>query len=316
MVTYPPTQDVVMPSLRAHLAMQIFGAQKQALLRHPDNTRIMRRLFEGGTRLVIPPRGLKVHETRLNGVRCDTLVNHKADHRPGTHLFYIHGGGFVVGSARSHRAWAGRLGQRARARTLWLPDYRLAPEHPFPAAIDDIISAWQGLCERHPHDRIVVAGDSAGGNLSVALCIAARDRGLPLPAAVYLQSPWLDLTLSSYSHDRQDRRDPFLGTFFLERDFARHYAGQTPRKQPLLSPLHADLHDLPPFLVQVGTREVLLDDSRHFVQRVRLAGGQASLDVWRGLWHAWPQVPLIPESRQALARAGDWLALTAIPREP
>jgi acetyl esterase/lipase len=253
-----------------------------------------------------------VDDILLRGVRCDRLHNRRKDRRDGSHLFYIHGGGFVVGSARSHRAWAGRLGQRARAGTVWLPDYRLAPEHPFPAALDDVLQAWQGLCERHPGDRIVLAGDSAGGNLCVSLCIAARDRGLPLPAAVYLQSPWLDLTLSSHSHDRQDHRDPFLGTFFLERDFARHYAGQTPRKHPLLSPLHADLHDLPPFLVQVGTREVLLDDSRHFVQRLNAAGGRATLDVWRGLWHAWPQVPLVPESRQAMAKAGDWLALPAM----
>jgi monoterpene epsilon-lactone hydrolase len=298
-----------MPSLRAHLAMQVFGAQKRALLAHPDNTRIMRRLFEGGTRLVPPPSRLDVMDARLNSVRTDRLVNRRIDRKKGTHLFYIHGGGFVVGSPRSHRAWAGRLGQRAGVESIWLPDYRLAPEHRFPAALDDVLSAWEALCGQYPDDRKVLAGDSAGGNLSVALCVAARDRGLPLPSAVYLQSPWLDLTLSSHSHDRQDGRDPFLGTFFLERDFARHYAHGTHRKHPLLSPLHAELHDLPPCLVQVGTREVLLDDSRHFVQKVREAGGQATLDVWRGLWHAWPQVPLVPESRQAMAQAGDWLAL-------
>jgi epsilon-lactone hydrolase len=127
-------------------------------------------------------------------------------------------------------------------------------------------------------------------------------------ARVYLQSLWLDLTQSSLSHARNDRRDPFLGTRFRERDFARHYARQTPRTHPLLSPLFAHLHGLPPMFVHVGTREVLHDDSRTLVQRVRDAGGIAHLEVGHGLWHVWPQVPFVPESRVARRQISDWLA--------
>jgi epsilon-lactone hydrolase len=270
-------------------------------------TQVMRQLFERGTRLAPSPRQLDVQQESIGSVQVDILQNQRDDRIGDRVLFYIHGGGFVIGSPRSYRGFAGSLGQLAGASQVWLPDYRLAPEARFPAALDDVLAVWEQLHMRHPDADILLAGDSAGGNLSLALCVAARDRGLPLPRRVYLQSPWLDLTLSSRSHERQDSRDPFLGTWFLERDFARHYAGATPRNHPLMSPLYADLEGLPPFLVQVGSREVLLDDSRHFVTRARAAGVDVTLEVWRGLWHAWPQVPFVPESLAARRQAGEWL---------
>ncbi|MFP5382817.1 MAG: alpha/beta hydrolase [Gammaproteobacteria bacterium] len=296
-----------MPSFQAHFAMTLFRLQKSLLLLHPDNTQFMRRLFEGGTRLAPSPPLLDVQQETMGSVQVEILENQRDDRIGGRVLFYIHGGGFVIGSPRSYRSFAGSLGQRAGAAQVWLPDYRRAPEAPFPAALDDVLAVWEQLHARHPDAEIVLGGDSAGGNLSVALCVAARDRGLPLPRRVYLQSPWLDLTLSSRSHARRDSLDPFLGTRFLERDFARHYASTTPRDHPLMSPLYADLRGLPPFLIQVGSREVLLDDSRHFVTRARAAGVDVTLEVWRGLWHAWPQVPFVPESLAARRKAGDWL---------
>ena len=296
-----------MPSFQAHVAMRIFRLQKSLLLLHRNNTQFMRRLFERGATLAPSPRDCEVQKEAMGSVPVEILQNQRSDRVGGRILFYIHGGGFVIGSPRSYRSFAGSLAQRAGAAQVWLPDYRRAPEARFPAALDDVLAVWEQLHMRQPDAEILLAGDSAGGNLSLALCVTARDRGLPLPRRVYLQSPWLDLTLSSRSHARQDSRDPFLGTWFLERDFARHYAGTTPRDHPLMSPLYADLRGLPPFLVQVGSREVLLDDSRQFVARARDAGVDATLDVWRGLWHAWPQVPFVPESMAARRQAAEWL---------
>jgi acetyl esterase/lipase len=297
-----------MTSIRANLTMLFFLAQKHFLLRRRDNTRLMRRVTEFAGRRIRLPANIRIERSDLHGIGAERLINaHATAHRQRT-LIYIHGGGYVIGSPATHRAFAARLGQRAGAGEIWLPDYRLAPEHPFPAALDDVLKFWHSITVQHPQREFILAGESAGAGLCVSLCVAMRERQQRLPARMYLLSPWLDLSLKSRTHFSQDRRDPFLGREFLEQNFARFYAADTPRDHPLLSPLFSDLQGLPPTLVHVGSREVLLDDSRAFATKAQQQGAAVTLEVHTGLWHAWPVFQTAPECIAAIRRAGEWLA--------
>ena len=295
-----------MISVRAQMTMLFFSLQKKILLSRRDNTRLMRRVSEFAGRRIPLPSNIRIK--RAHTIEAEQLINTHRSAQPQRTLVYIHGGGYVIGSAATHRAFAARLGQRANASEIWLPQYRLAPEHPFPAAFDDIVNFWNELTTRNPVREYTLAGESAGGGLCVALAIAARDRSLKLPSRIYLLSPWLDLTLKSRTQVSQDRRDPFLGRDFLEQHFARHYAADTPRNHPFLSPLFADLRGLSPILIHVGSREVLLDDSREFAKKARLQSVAVTLQVHTGLWHAWPVFQTAPECIAAIRRAGEWLA--------
>lgn len=296
-----------MSSYQSYIAMLLFKQQKRILLTHKNNTRLMRRIFETGTQLAPLPRFFETKEVQFNQVPVMQIDNLRKDKKGKRVLFYIHGGGFVIGTSKSYKGYVASLCQFAQAAHAFIPDYRLAPESKFPAAIDDVFAVWKVICQQYQDYEIVLGGDSAGGNLALALCIRARDANLPLPERVYLLSPWLDLTLSSMSHKKQDHRDPFLGTYFLERDFAQRYVAHQNRLNPLISPIFADFKGLPPFYVQVGSREVLLDDSREFARKAKTVGVDVDLDVWQGMWHAWTMVPFVPESRQALKKAGHWL---------
>jgi phosphinothricin tripeptide acetyl hydrolase len=182
-----------------------------------------------------------------------------------------------------------------------LPDYRLAPEHPFPAAVDDAVAAYRWLLDRgQTPERMVLAGDSAGGGLTVATLLALRDRGLPLPAAGVCISPWVDLTLSGASYDAKAATDPIV-TRDGVTEMARAYLGQTEARTPLASPLFADLSGLPPLLIQVGSEEVLLDDSVALAKRAKTAGVDATLEIWPSMIHVWHWfLPMLDEAQAAI----------------
>ena len=296
-----------MISPQAYIAMFFFKQQKRVLLAHKNNTKFMRKLFEHGAQFSPLPSHIQTSMHQLENIQMMQINNLSIKKSKNKILFYIHGGGFVIGSSNSYKAYVASLCKLSNAEFAYLPVFRLAPEARFPNALNDVFDAWQYVSQKHPDHEIVLAGDSAGGNLSLALCIQLRDLKQKLPLLTYLQSPWLDLTLTSLSHQKQDRRDPFLGTYLLERDFARHYVGEMDRKNPLISPLFADFTGLTPFYVQVGSKEVLLDDSREFVKRAKAHGVDATLDIWTSMWHAWPIVPFVPESKKARIKAGQWL---------
>ena len=300
-----------MSSYQSHIAMLLLKQQKRMLLLHKNNTQFLRSFFEKGTQFAPLPALFKAKKVQLGNVPTMQIDNLRPDKNPKRILVYIHGGGFVIGSPKSYKGYVASLCQSAQANFAYIPDYRLAPEARFPAAIDDVFAVWQDIVEKYQDYEIVLGGDSAGGNLALALCVRARDAGVALPQRVYLLSPWLDLTLTSPSHEKQDHRDPFLGTYFLERDFARHYVQERDRKSPQISPLFADFTGLPPFYVQVGSKEVLLDDSREFARKAKLQGVDVQLDIWTGMWHAWTVVPFVPESKTALKKAGYWLGQRA-----
>jgi monoterpene epsilon-lactone hydrolase len=221
-------------------------------------------------------------------------------------VLYLHGGGYVIGSPRSHRHVAAACAAASGIAGL-LPDYRLAPEHPFPAAVEDATAAYGWLLDRGiAPGRIVVAGDSAGGGLTVATLLALRDAGRPLPAAGVCISPWVDLTCSLPSYTTRAANDPIV-TREGVAEMARAYLAGSDAKAPLASPLHADLRGLPPLLIQVGRDEVLLDDSVQLAAQAKAAGVDAALEVWDDMIHVWHWfLPMLDEAERAVARIGDF----------
>ena len=225
-----------------------------------------------------------------------------------TVLLYLHGGGYVIGSPRSHRHLAEAIARAAGARALVL-DYRLAPENPFPAALEDSVATYQWLLGQGiAPGRIVVAGDSAGGGLTVATLLALRDRGLPRPAAGVCISPWVDLTCGGKSYATKAASDPIVAHDIITA-LAEAYLGTSgDRKAPLASPLYADLRNLPPLLVQVGSEEVLLDDALGLGARARAAGVDATVEEWPAMIHVWHWfLPMLDEAEQAVAVIGKFV---------
>jgi len=215
---------------------------------------------------------------------------------PDWALLYLHGGGYFFGSPVTHRSISGFLARTLPAKTHVL-DYRLAPEHPFPAALEDAVAAYQALLDQgYAPSQIVVSGDSAGGGLSLALCLRLRELGLPQPCALALMSPLVDLVNTRQSALQNTHKDDM----FSHRIFGtleKIYHGETAPDHPLVSPIHADLSGLPPMLVHVSTTEVLLDDSLRLAAKVRKSGGQAELQILEGLPHVWHVFcGLVPEA--------------------
>jgi acetyl esterase/lipase len=226
----------------------------------------------------------------------------------GRTVLYLHGGGYCVGSAQSHRGLISQLAASASAETFAL-DYRLAPEHPMPAAIDDVLAALAALAARGvPTERVLLAGDSAGGGLALAATLRLRDAGSPLPAALYLISPWVDLTLSGRAHKFRAAADPMLTAAEL-REFAAAYVGDGDLAGQDASPLFADMSGLPPMLIQVGADEILLSDSEALQARAAEQGVMAALEVWPGMIHVWHAFyAMLSAGRDAIADAGVWMA--------
>jgi acetyl esterase/lipase len=216
------------------------------------------------------------------------------DVEPGRHLLYLHGGAYVAGSLDSHRSLVARLARAMRATAVHL-DYRLAPEHPFPAGLDDAVSLVQHLEQLGVDAKnLIVAGDSAGGGLAVALTLRLRDLRKPLPRALVLLSPWLDLTMTSKECVELQAGDPMLDASSLLDSATLYAAGKL--QDPLVSPVFAQFADVPPALVFVSTTEILVADSRTFTERVRAAQGSVELHEFEGLIHVWPFVDGLPET--------------------
>jgi len=222
-------------------------------------------------------------------------------------VLYLHGGGYVIGSPRSHRHLAAAIARAAGTAAL-IVDYRLAPEHPFPAGLDDAVAGYQWLLGQGlAPGRVVVAGDSAGGGLTVATLLALRDRGLPQPAAGVCISPWVDLTCSGATYATKAAVDPIVTRESVAM-MAQAYAGGGDPKAPLLSPLYADLRGLPPLLVQVGSDEVLLDDALGLGERARAAGVDVTVEEWPAMIHVWHWfLPMLAEAERAVGVIGNFV---------
>lgn len=227
--------------------------------------------------------------------------------RPGGHvIYYLHGGGYAFGSYRSHRTLIERLAVASDA-CVFAIDYRLAPEHPCPAAIEDALRGYQWLLDQgYAPDQVVFAGDSAGGGLVLSTLMALRDAGRPLPAGAVCLSPWLDLTMSGVSHQDNHRKDYVAGGENLD-EYAGFYAGSLPRTDPRVSPAFGDPAGLPPLLIHAGGAEVMRDDAIRFAERAEAAGVTVRLQVWPAQVHVWHVFTrLLPSADLAVAVAGQF----------
>ncbi|HEY6579411.1 MAG TPA: alpha/beta hydrolase [Rhizomicrobium sp.] len=248
-----------------------------------------------------PPAGTVETELPLGEVPANRVSRPESE--MGRHVLFLHGGGYITGSPALYRHILWRFASATRARIAAI-DYRLAPEHPFPAAIEDAASAWKALlAEGVDPRRTAVVGDSAGGGLALALGLKLRDEGEPLPSAIVAISPWTDLAITGESC-RNDAADPMLKSDCLA-PFAAQYLGGADSRHPYASPLYGDSRGLPPTLIQVGSDEILRDDATRMAERMREAGCDVSLEVWRRMPHVWHAfAPLMPEATRAIARIG------------
>jgi len=248
-----------------------------------------------------PPAGTRIETINADGINAVWTAVPQA--REDVCILHFHGGGYAIGSAPLYRDFTWRIGAAARARVLYF-DYRLAPEHPFPAALDDAVKVYRWLARRIDPQRIAVVGDSAGGGLAFGALYRIRDEGLPLPAATVAISPWTDLALTGQSLRDNAAADPMLDATRLPGFADCYLASENPRN-PYASPLYGDAVGLPPTLIQVGSDEILADDSLRMAARLKAAGCKVELEVWPRMPHAWHlYARILPEGREAIERAG------------
>lgn len=252
--------------------------------------------------------GTEVGTTKVdaNGVPAEWVAH--ADSRDDSAVLYLHGGGYVIGSIDTHRELAARISKSTGCRVLVI-DYRLAPEAPYPAAVEDATNAYRWMLDQGVDShRTVIAGDSAGGGLTVAAMVALRDSGDPLPASAVCLSPWVDLEGIGESMTSKAAIDPMVAREGLLHMANLYLDGADPRS-PLAAPLYADLHGLPPILIQVGTWETLLSDSVRLAERAESAGVDVALEQWEEMVHVWHAfAPILPEGQEAIDRIGEFVA--------
>lgn len=247
---------------------------------------------------------IQIEAIALGPARGQLLI--PPDCEPGRALLYLHGGGYVFGSLVSHGGLAGELARAARCVVLQL-DYRRAPEHPFPAAVDDAVTAYRWLLERFAADQLAVAGDSAGGGLVLCALVHARSQGLALPGAAVCLSPWVDLEATGESYQSRAHLDPLVQRKVVDEVIQHYLAGQDPRA-PTASPIHADLTGFPPLLIQVGEREILYSDAAALAAKARALALDVTFEEWPDMVHVWHlHYPRLATAREAIARIGSFV---------
>lgn len=297
---------MVSAEARAEIA-RMFADRKLEAQRFPDGKplELSRRDWEAESRLQVLPKGARFHGVDVGSLHAEWMeMPHVAQDRA---FLLLHGGGYNAGSPRTHRKMAANLSRAAYMRVL-TPEYRLAPEHPFPAAVKDALIAYKWLLTQgFAEDSIIVGGDSAGGGLALSMMLALREAGAKMPRAAILLAPWTDLTVSSASYERLRQFDPIITREGL-REAGLWYAGGRDPADPMASPLFANLHGLPPMLVHAGGDEVMVDDSRIFAERAKAAGVAVTLKIFPDMWHVFHSAsPEVPEAVQAMVEIGDYL---------
>jgi len=291
-----------MASLRARLITLIMRRRVKSRLAGCVTLIDARKVFQG--RPLPGPTGVRFTSATLEGVPGEWAESKSAGPTRAT-LFYLHGGGYIGMSSETHRYLTGAFARRGFR--VFSADYRLAPEHPFPAAVEDAMAAWRGLRARVAGP-VFVAGDSAGGGLALALLMRMRDLGERGPDAACLFSPWTDLAVTGASTRTNEKRDPLLVASGLDKVAAVYLDGADPR-DPLASPLYGDFTGLPPIIFFVGDTEVLLDDTLRAAERARKAGVTVELRVAPDMPHVWPFLNrILPEGRHAMDEAAAFLS--------
>lgn len=291
-----------MPSIQAKIARWILKLRRYSEVRGTIEQQRLK--LEKATRIFQIPRDIEVKPVNINGLSAAWFSI--SDPINGV-VLYLHGGAYALGSIRGYQEYMGRLASVTRTQILAV-NYRLAQEDPFPAAVDDALHAYRWLLSRvSGSSQIVIAGDSAGGGLALSTVLALRDAGDPLPACAVCISPWVDLTLSSKSIQSKVTVDPILNPTFLDR-YARYYAGEYARDHDRISPIFGNLEGLPPLLIHVGTDEILYDEAIWLAEKAQNAGVEVHLKTWKGLFHVFPIIPFLPESRESFELISEFIA--------
>ena len=286
-----------MISLRARLTRALLRLRVR--FRKPDAPMSERRARLERMGGAIPAAdGVRIVPEQVAGLHAEWLIPEAS--AEDEVVLYLHGGAYTAGSCASHRNAVSHIARAAGIRLL-MPEYRLAPEHPFPAALEDGLAAYRWLLEQGADPRkVILAGDSAGGGLALAVMVAARDEGTPLPGAASLISAWTDLAATGGSLKSRNDKDPWFDADEIA-PMAQNYHQDTDPRHRLVSPLYASLEGLPPLMLQVGDHEVLLSDSTRVAEKAREAGVDVTLRVWPGMWHVWHFfVGRMPEAKQAI----------------
>ncbi|WP_439636416.1 alpha/beta hydrolase [Oceanicaulis sp.] len=299
MIERVPKQSAV--SIRRLLARHMARTAGKTVM-SPENPRqIARKRMDAGADRLPTPDDVKIESTTLAGLNALSFT--PDDHRPGL-LLFLHGGGYCLGSSKSHRPLVTRLAKALKIKAISV-DYRLAPEHVFPCAVEDGTSALNWAMS-HSDGPVLIAGDSAGGGLALASMLRQREQGRPMPQGVYLISPWTDMTASGESTRTRAKSDPMLKPDWLMAGAAL-YLEDTPADTPEASPLFAELTGFPPVFIQTGDAEILRDDSIRFAEKLEQAGVPVQCEIWETLWHDFPLfAPLLPEADMALERLTQW----------
>jgi monoterpene epsilon-lactone hydrolase len=292
--------DKGMSSYRARIVRLVTGAWFDTIDVRTANVQRMRRVWHSLSGALWTASGVDVRRDTVAAMPAEWLTPQPAEDRKV--LLYLHGGAYLMGNCTTHRQLVSYISRACRVQALMI-EYRLAPENPYPAAVEDALSAYRELRDRGYRDEdIIVAGDSAGGGLAMALMLSLRDAGEGLPAGAVLMSPWLDLSCSGESLTTHAARDPW----FKPEDLpviAAYYCKDDEIRLPLVSPVYADVTAMPPIYIQVGEDEILLSDSTRIADKLSAAGCDATLEIWPGMWHVFQVfVHQMPESRQAIER--------------
>ncbi len=291
-----------MPSQQLQMIIQVMRSVPSL---HKASVEQRRAAMEGGAAMFRLAEDVRCEPVDAGGVPGEWISAPGADAQRV--IYYLHGGGYSMGSIKTHREMVSRIARASAARALAI-DYRLAPEHPFPAAVEDSTAAYRWLLSTGADPaRLVIAGDSAGGGLTVATLVALRDAGDPLPAAAVCVSPWVDMEGIGQSVTTKAELDPMFGREDI-LEGANDYLGGADPRTPLAAPLYADLTGLPPLLIHVGEAETLLDDSTRLAERAKAAGVDVTLEVWDDMIHVWHYMAaILPEGQQAIHRVGEFI---------
>lgn len=295
-----------MSSLSSMLVKRFINTTKYLFFKRGRPITEYRSAMERFCAMVKVPEGVEYSSVDCDGIKAEYVVPNNLDN--DNLILYFHGGGYAMGSIDSHRPLAGRIALASQTKLL-LIDYRLAPEHPFPAGLDDAIKAYKWLISEQglSPDKIIFGGDSAGGGLTVASMLRLREENVALPKAGICLSPWLDLQATGDSATSKAAEDPMIDLQSV-KEWALMYAPKEQLTNPLVSPIYADLSGLPPLYMQVGTAELLLDDSTRLAEKAKNAGVEVELEVWDDMIHVWQAFGnYIPESKPAIDKIGNYI---------
>lgn len=288
-----------MPSWQSYIVRLYLNHAKATLA---DDTPIekLRQAVEDGARFGRFPKSVQSQTMMIDHIPAEWIIAPHAD--PHSAVLYLHGGGYALGSIKSHRATAGQIAEAGHIRVLII-EYRLAPEHPFPAALQDALNAYDWL-QKNGCEKIILIGDSAGAGLALSAAIFLRDNRVSMPMLVICLSPWIDLEGTGESIITNSGRDPLFKVNDLR--LSKYYVGKNNPRDPCISPLFADFANLSPIVIHVGADEILLSDSTRLAEKAGDAGVDVQIKIWQGMWHVFPFfAPFVPESVQAITEIGD-----------